>query len=169
MKKFLLILLFINSFCVGQDVKIIENKVCELYKTYSKKRGINAIVRTELDSLSFCQVKYLSSLENISQMSHTTNLKGLESFDQRVFFFYKHTSQSHFAEVLSGFHKGDNKYGNEDELAKKLFELLLSSPPHKKILDKRINKSYTFRVTRTSNGGFILIGVFSGDETFFLR
>lgn len=169
MKKFLLILLFISSICIGQDIKVIEDKVCELYKIYSKKRGINAIVRTELDSLSFCQVKYLSSLENISQMSHTTSFEGLESFDQRVIYFYQYTSQSHFAEVLSGFYKGDNNYGNEDELAKKLFELLLSSPPHKKILDKRINKSYTFRVTRTLNGGYILIGVFSGDETFFLR
>lgn len=169
MKKLLFLLVFITSFSFGQDVKVIENKVCELYKTYSKKRGINAIVRTELDSLSFCQVRYLSSLENISQMSHTTSFEGLESFHQRVIYFYQYTNESHFAEVLSGFYKGDNNYGNEDEIAKKLFGLLLSSPPHKKILDKRINKSYTFRVTRTLNGSYILIGVLSGDETFFLR
>jgi hypothetical protein len=169
MKKLLFLLVFITSFSFGQDVKVIENKVCELYKTYSKKRGINAIVRTELDSLSYCQVRYLSSLENISQMSHTTNFEGLESFHQRVIYFYQYTNESHFAEVLSGFYKGENNYGNEDEIAKKLFGLLLSSPPHKKILDKRINKSYTFRVTRTLNGSYILIGVLSGDETFFLR
>lgn len=169
MKTILFIFLFICSTCVGQDIKLVENKVCELYKTYSKKRGINPIVRTELDSLSFCQVRHLSSLDSISQVSHKTNLEGLETFDQRVIHFYEYTNGSHFAEVLSAFYRSNNNYGSEDEMAKKLFELLLSSPPHKKILDKRINKSFTFRVCRIKNGGFVLIGVFSGDDSFYMK
>ena len=169
MKRFLLILLFISSACIGQDIKLIENKVCDLYKTYSKKRGINALVRTELNSLSNCQSRYISTLDSINQVSHETNIEGLQTFHQRVVNFYEHTNGSHFAEVLSAIKKGNGEYGTEDDLAKILFDLLLKSPPHKKILDTRTNKSYSFKVTRVKDGGFVLIGIFSGDESFFIR
>jgi hypothetical protein len=169
MKNLLFIFILITNVCFGQDIKLIEDKVCDLYNVYSKKRQINASVRTELDSLSFCQLRFLSSLDSVTGLSHTNNFDGLQTFHQRVIHFYLYTNQSHFAEVLSGFHLSSGNYGNEDEIAKELFGILLSSPPHKKILDKRINKSYSFKVTRVKDGGYVLIGVFSGDETFFIR
>jgi hypothetical protein len=168
-KYLLFILIIINNICVGQDPKSIEKKVCELYNTYSKKKYIKANVRGELDSLSLCQLKYLSSLDSVMQLSHTNNFDGLQTFDKRVQHYYINVSQSHFAEDLSGFYKGDGNYGSEDKIANKLFDTLLGSPPHKKILDKRINKSYSFKVTRSKDGAWILIGVFSGDEIFFFR
>lgn len=169
MKNLLFIFILITNICFCQDIKLIEGKVCELYNVYSKKRHINASVRTELDSLSFCQLRFLSSLNSVTNLSHTNNFEGLQTFHQRVIHFYLYTNQSNFAEVLSGFHKSGGNYGNEDEIAKELFDILLSSPPHKKILDRRINKSYSFKVTRAKDGGYVLIGVFSGDETLFLR
>jgi hypothetical protein len=169
MKNLLFILIMITNICVGQDIKLVGNKVCELYDVYSKKRHIKANFRTELDSLSFCQLRYIITLDNISQISHETNLEGLQTFHQRVINYYEYTNGSHFAEVLSGFYLSSGNYGNEDEIAKELFGILLSSPPHKKILDKIINKSYSFKVTRVKDGGYVLIGVFSGDETFFFR
>jgi hypothetical protein len=163
------ILIMITNICVGQDIKLVGNKVCELYDVYSKKMHIKANFRTELDSLSFCQLRYIITLDNISHISHETNLEGLQTFNQRVINYYEYTNGSHFAEVLSAIKKSNGKYGSEDDLAKTLFDLLLKSPPHKKILDKRINKSYSFKVTKVKDGGFVLIGVFSGDETFFWR
>ena len=77
MKKFLLILLFINSFCVGQDVKIIENKVCELYKTYSKKRGINAIAaRANAANIVFISCPYSIINKNYFRLSIYRLTKG---------------------------------------------------------------------------------------------
>ena len=38
----------------------------------------------------------------------------------------------------------NGKYGDENKIAEDLFELLLSSPPHKKILDQKIYKTRPF-------------------------
>ena len=169
MKNLLFIFILITNICVGQEIKLIESKVCDLYSNYCKKRNIKAVVRTELDSLSNCQSRYIITLDNVSQISHETNLEGLQTFHQRVINYYEYTNGSHYAEVLSAIKKSNGEYGTEDDLAKILFDLLLKSPPHKKILDKRINKSYSFKVTKVKDGGFVLIGVFSGDEIFFIR
>ena len=169
MKNILLIIFMIPTLCFSQDIKLIESRVCELYKNYTKKKNINIELRTELDSLAFCQLRYLSLLENITQMSHKNNKEGYVTFDERVRNYYLYTSQSHFAEVLSAVNRTNKEYGDENKIAEDLFELLLSSPPHKKILDQKINKSYTFRVSKVQNGGFILIGILSGDDFFYLR
>jgi hypothetical protein len=50
-----------------------------------------------------------------------------------------------------------------------LFNALLGSPAHKKILDSRKFINYTFKSSRLENGSFVLIGVFSSNEIFFWR
>ena len=170
MKRFLFILFFINSICIGQDFKSIELEVCNLYSNYCVKRKVKAVVRTELDSLAYSQLNYISTLDSIQQVSHTNNIVGLETFNQRVRHFYNYTNQqNHYAEVLSSWYTKSENYGTEKEIAKKLFDILLSSPPHKKILDKRTNKSFSFKLTKVKNGGYVLIGVFSGNSDFFIR
>jgi len=169
MKKFLLILLFFSSNCIGQNLKLIELEVCNLYSNYCKKRNVKAVVRTELDTLAQSHLNYLSTLDSIQQVSHTSTIEGLETFNQRIINLYNYTNQSSFAEVLSSWYSGSGKYGTEKDIAEKLFNLLLSSPPHKKILDERTNKSFSFKVSNVKNGGYVLIGVFSGDDFFYLR
>lgn len=169
MKRFFLILLFLSSTCVGQDLKLIEMEVCNLYSNYCKKRGVKAIERVELGTLAQSHLNYLSTLDSIQQVSHTSNIEGLETFDQRIRQSYYYTNQSNFSEVLSSWYLSSKKYGNEKDIANELFNLLLSSPPHKKILNERTNKSFCFKVTNVKNGGFVLIGVFSGDDSFYMK
>jgi len=169
MKRLFLILLFLSSTCIGQDLKLIEMEVCNLYSNYCKKRGVKAIERFELGTLAQSHLNYLSTLDSIQQVSHTSNIEGLETFDQRIRQSYYYTNQSNFSEVLSSWYFRSRKYGNEKDIANKLFNLLLSSPPHKKILNERTNKSFCFKVTNVKNGGFVLIGVFSGDDSFYMK
>ena len=73
MKNLLFIFILITNICVGQDIKLIESKVCDLYSNYCKKRNIKAVVRTELDSLSNCQSRYIITLDYLQSKKVTVN------------------------------------------------------------------------------------------------
>ena len=167
------ILSFIFIFFVGvsfsQDVKLIELEVNKLYEQYSKKRNHVIKTRLELDTLAFCQLRYLETLTDVNDITHQNPDPKFKTFNMRVNNYFINLMGEYFAEVISGSWRGNGNYIDEKNVAQVLFNNLLTSPPHKKILDSRKFINYTFKSSRLENGSFVLIGVFSSNEIFFWR
>jgi hypothetical protein len=167
------LLSFIFIFFVGvsfsQDVKLIELEVNKLYEQYSKKRNHVIKTRLELDTLAFCQLRFLETLTDVNDITHQNPDPKFKTFNMRVNNYFINLMGEYFAEVISGSYKGSGNYIDEKSVAKVLFNALLGSPAHKKILDSRKFINYTFKSSRLENGSFILIGVFSSNEIFFWR
>ena len=165
-----LILIILTTITKSQSPLLTELEVNKLYiEFYKKLRGTKPKPRWELDSLTLIQQKHFLTLDSISQINHENTIPKFKTLDDRVNYYYLYTNNSYFAEVISTIYRSNQKYGTEQELAKTLFKLLLESPSHKKILQKREIKSFNFKVTKLGFGAWNLIGVFSSDETFFLK
>jgi hypothetical protein len=164
-----LVLSLIVSSVFSQDIKLIETEVYKLYDQYTQNRKHIIKPRTELDSLAFCQLMYLETLECVNSITHQNPDSKLKTFSMRVDNYFINTMGEKFSEVISGYWTGNGKYIDEKNVCQILFQGLLKSPPHKKILDDRRFINCSFRVCRINNGGFILIGVFSTNEVFFFR
>jgi hypothetical protein len=166
---FFIVFSLIVSSVFSQDTKLIEYEVYKLYDQYSKKRKHIIKPRTELDSLAFCQLRYLKTLDRVNSITHENPDPKLKTFSMRVNNYFINTMDERFSEVISGYWIGSGKYIDEKNVSRILFQSLLESPPHKKILDNRRFVNCSFKVCRIDNGGFILIGVFSTNEVFFFR
>ena len=142
---------------------------CEQSDPNSIKRNHVIKTRLELDTLAFCQLKYLETLTDVNDITHQNPDPKFKTFTMRVDNYFINLMDESFSEVISGSFKGNGNYIDEKSVAQVLFNALVGSPAHKKILDSRKFINYTFKSSRLENGSFILIGVFSSNELFFWR
>ena len=121
------IFIFFVSISFSQDVKLIELEVNKLYEQYSKKGNHVIKTRLELDTLAFCQLRYLETLTDVNDITHQNPDPKFKTFTMRVHNYFINTMGESFSEVISGSYKGNGNYIDEKSVAKVLFNALLVS------------------------------------------
>lgn len=139
------------------NMKLVEEEFNKLFFKYQDsvfhvKKEYGAF----LDSLSYCQLKYLTNLDS-NYISHEQKNVTFNTFTDRFQYFYNSNNWSG-AEILALYPGGETEY----ESAKNIFNGWLSSKNHKKIIDNNKYKIYNFKFGYNKFGQLVGVGVFSG-------
>lgn len=143
------------------NFQLVEKEFSKLYLRYQ-----DSVFHTKkeyggfLDSLSYCQLKYLTNLE-YDDISHEQNNKIFKTMGDRFNYFYTRQDGS-IAEILILSYGGENEY----EVAKEMFYRFLASKPHKKIIDNKKLKYYNFKFGFNKFDHIVGVGTFSETPEF---
>jgi hypothetical protein len=138
------------------DMNLVEQEFYKLFLNYQDSVFyVKKEYGTFLDSLSYCQLNYLTNW-GYDDISHEQNNNTFKTMSNRFEHYYGVQNQS-YGEILVMSNGGENEYG----VAKDMFYRWLSSKPHKKIIDDKELKYYNFKFAYNKFGRIVGIGVFS--------
>lgn len=138
------------------NMKLVETEFNKLFLNYQDSVfHVKKEYGEFLDSLSYCQLNYLTNLDS-NYISHEQKNVTFNTFTDRCNYFYSSNNGS-ASEILSLGYGGENEY----EAAKDLFNGWLSSKNHKKIIDNNKYKFYNFKFGYNKFDRLIGVGVFS--------
>jgi hypothetical protein len=143
------------------DMNLVEQ---EFYKLFLNYQDSVFHVKKEygnfLDSLSYCQLKYLTNLDS-NYISHEQKNVKFKTLTDRWDYYYVDTNES-YGEILSLINGGEN----EIEVAKHFFNNWLKSKGHKVLIDRKNYRFYNFKFGYNKFDRIVGVGVFSNDRQF---
>lgn len=159
MKKLIFIILFflVNNL-YSQDEKEVEREFILIYKEYCKKIRHNIQSGHFLDTVSLIQLDYLIKLEKDIITHHQINVPKYFSIGDRMFSIYDvHRGTYDEIAIIGNF----DKTVSAKDKAKKIFDSLIGSIGHKKIMTNKNFKYFSFKIKYKPNGVLVGVGVFS--------
>lgn len=138
------------------DLNKIETEFIKLYLSYNEKIKNPKYPGYFLDTLSLCQLNYMSVN---TVFSHEQENKSLKTLTDRVRNFYD-IYKPKVSEIATKFNRGDNEY----DIANHAFNNFLLSKNHKKIIDDKNLLYFNFKFKYGLNDYIICIGTFSSEK-----